>query len=197
MGAVSIVFYVGLTLVSDNVLQDSILAVGILIAFYYGMTGFACAWEFRRDLHTAPRRAHAVRASRCSAGFMLLGVFVWPASSTPTADYGYTVIFGVGGVFVIGIGTLVLGAVLMFIYNAIAPAYFRGETLRQGEADLLLEPPVVDRTAVRLPDTEEETVIAPDRSNLPPGREPYEPDLTPGRASWSRAAGLRTSRGRR
>jgi hypothetical protein len=49
------------------------------------------------------------------------------------------VIFGVGGVFVIGIGTLLLGAVLMFVYNAIAPAFFRGETLHGEKPDVVLE----------------------------------------------------------
>jgi amino acid transporter len=175
MGGVSIAFYVGLTAVSTNVLQDSVAAVGILIAFYYGMTGFVCAWEFRHDLRT--RRDVVMRlVFPLLGGIMMLGIFVLACVQYADTSYGYTVIFGVGGVFVIGIGSLVLGAVLMFVYNAIAPAYFRGETLRQGEGDLLLAPPVVDRTAVRLPDTEEETVIAPDRSNLPPGREPYEPE---------------------
>ena len=31
-----------MTLVSTNVLGDSILALGLGIAFYYGITGFAC-----------------------------------------------------------------------------------------------------------------------------------------------------------
>ena len=42
--------------------------------------------------------------------------------------------FGIGGVFVIGIGALVLGAVLMIVYSRIAPAYFRGETLVPGDS---------------------------------------------------------------
>ena len=131
----------------------------------------------------------------------MLGIFVLACVQYADTSYGYTVIFGVGGVFVIGIGSLVLGAVLMFAYNAIAPAYFRGETLRQGEGDLLLAPPVVDRTAVRLPDTEEETVIAPDRSNLPPGREPYsvhcrppDDDAAPGGAQNFARASVSTER---
>ena len=54
MGVVSIVFYVGLTLVSENVLGDSIAAVGLMIAFYYGITGFAAVWFYRHDaLHRA------------------------------------------------------------------------------------------------------------------------------------------------
>jgi amino acid transporter len=173
MGALSIAFYVGLTLVSENVLQDSILAVGILIAFYYGLTGFACAWEFRHDLHTG-RDVLMRLVLPLLGGLLLLGVFVEACIQYADPDYGYTVLFGVGGVFVIGIGTLLLGVVLMFVWNAIAPAFFKGETLREGTPELLLEPPSEGQT-LRLPDSHEETVIAPDLSNLPPGREPYEP----------------------
>ena len=55
MGIISIVFYVGLTLVSANILADTIAAVGLLIAFYYGLTGFACAWFYRRTLTSSVR----------------------------------------------------------------------------------------------------------------------------------------------
>ena len=55
MGVVSIVFYVGLTLVSENMLGDSIAAVGLMIAFYYGITGFACVWFYRHDFTAADR----------------------------------------------------------------------------------------------------------------------------------------------
>jgi amino acid transporter len=40
-GVLSIVWYVGLTLLSQNVLADSIAALGLTIAFYYGINGFA------------------------------------------------------------------------------------------------------------------------------------------------------------
>ena len=55
MGGLSIVWYVGLTLVSEDILFDSIAALGLMIAFYYGMTGFACVWYFRRDLTKSAR----------------------------------------------------------------------------------------------------------------------------------------------
>src|SRR3954463_11152338 len=138
MGALSIIFYVGLTLVSQNVLQDSILAVGIMIAFYYGMTGFACAWEFRHDLHSA-RDVVMRLVFPLLGGLLLLGVFIEACIQYADPDYGFTVIFGVGGVFVIGIGSLLLGAVLMFVYNAIAPAFFRGETLHGEKPEIVLE----------------------------------------------------------
>ena len=37
----------------------------------------------------------------------------------------------IGGIFLTGIGTLLLGVVLMFVYWAFRPAYFRGETLNK------------------------------------------------------------------
>ena len=55
MGGVSIVFYVGLTLLSENILADTIAAVGLMIAFYYGLTGFACAWFYRHTMWSRPR----------------------------------------------------------------------------------------------------------------------------------------------
>ena len=56
MGGLSIAWYVGLTIVSENILFDSIAALGLMIAFYYGLTGFACAWYHRRTLTSSARR---------------------------------------------------------------------------------------------------------------------------------------------
>ncbi len=43
MGLVSIAFYAGLTYFNEFALADLILSIGLLIAFYYGITGFASA----------------------------------------------------------------------------------------------------------------------------------------------------------
>ncbi len=72
---------------------------------------------------------------------MLLAAFVLSCIDYADPGSGETVIFGIGGVFVIGIGALVLGAVLMIVYSRIAPPFFRGETLVPGDADLLLSRP--------------------------------------------------------
>ena len=37
----------------------------------------------------------------------------------------------IGGVFLTGVGALVLGVILMFIYRVVAPAFFQGETLNK------------------------------------------------------------------
>ncbi len=47
MGLISIAFYVAMTYVSSgSYLTDLIYAIGLQIAFYYGLTGFASAWVF-------------------------------------------------------------------------------------------------------------------------------------------------------
>src|SRR5215218_10443764 len=99
MGLVSIAFYVGLTLVSENVLADSILATGMLIAFYYGLTGFTCAWEFRRDLRT-PREVLKRLVLPLLGGLFMLAVFVLACFEYSSADAGETTFLGIGGPFV-------------------------------------------------------------------------------------------------
>src|SRR6478609_4146504 len=55
MGLASIAFYVGLTALSGNVLADSIASIGLLIAFYYGMTGFTAPVFYRHTLTRSVR----------------------------------------------------------------------------------------------------------------------------------------------
>ena len=172
MGLVSIVFYVGLTLVSSNILADSIAAVGLMIAFYYGLTGFACAWFYRKSLDS-PRHVLMRFVIPMLGGIMLLGAFVIAAYLYSDPEYGETTIFGIGGVFVIGIGALLLGAVLMYIYRAVAPAFFRGETMPPLGVSLALAPAPTTAAMEHLqtlPDSGlPATIIASDLSNLPEG----------------------------
>lgn len=168
MGAVSIVFYVGLTLVSSNILADSIASLGLLIAFYYGLTGFACAWFFRKTLLSSVRDFVMRGLFPVLGGLMLLGAFGEACYLYEDPAYGYTTFFGIGGVFVIGIGSLVFGVLLLLGYQRVAPAFFRGQTLGKTRGDLVLGG--VEGTTYRLPDSGlASTVIAPDRSNLPGG----------------------------
>jgi len=169
MGLISILFYVGLTMISANILADTIAAVGLMIAFYYGLTGFACAWFYRRTMWGSTRNVVMQGVLPLAGGLILFGFFVDAAKTYADPDYGYTSIGGIGGVFLLGVGSLVLGVLLMFGYQAARPAYFRGETLpRRHAGDLVLIDGEV-RHGLRLPDSVEGTVIAPDLSNLPAG----------------------------
>jgi len=175
MGGVSILFYVGLTLVSQNVLGDSIAAVGLLIAFYYGMTGFACVWYYRRLISQGGRDLWMKGVLPFLGGLLLLGAFLDACYNYAQPDYGKTTIFGIGGVFVIGIGSLLVGGVLMIVYRLVAPPFFRGETLpRRGAHDLILAgiatEPASERESLGMPGAGmPDIVIAPNLSNLPQG----------------------------
>jgi amino acid transporter len=178
MGVVSILFYVGLTLVSQNVLADSIGALGLMIAFYYGMTGFACVWYYRRAIMNGGRDLVMKGVLPLLGGILLLGAFIEASIQYAAPDYGKTQVFGIGGVFVIGIGALLLGVVVMLISRYFSPEYFAGRTLpRRGHHDLVLVGGAHEGGTIRLPDSGlPEIVIAPDRSNLPPGGEAVELD---------------------
>jgi len=170
MGIVSIVFFVGLTLVSSNVLADSIAAVGLMIAFYYGLTGFACIWYFRHTLTSSARNFVMRGVLPLLGALILLGAFIEASIQYVAPDYGKTTLFGIGGVFVIGIGTLVLGYLLMLLWRWRAPAYFRGETLTKATPEYVLAMEQGVDSGARLPDSHEAMVIAPDLSNLPSGQ---------------------------
>jgi amino acid transporter len=171
MGLVSIIYYVALTQLSTDVLGDSIAAVGLMIAFYYGLTGFAAVWFYRHDLFKNFDSFFMKGLFPLLGGAMLLGAFLIASYQYAQPDYGSTTIFGIGGVFVIGIGALLSGAVLMLIWNVIAPAFFRGETLpKRTSSELILVMDTFEEETIRLPDSGlPDIIIAPDLSNLPEG----------------------------
>lgn len=116
MGAVSIVFYVGMTLVSENLLADSIAALGLYIAFYYGITAFACVWFFRKTLKDSAGNLFMRGVLPLAGGIMIAVAFIYSAFDMFRPDYGETQFAGVGGTFLIGVGSLLLGVVLMALW---------------------------------------------------------------------------------
>jgi amino acid transporter len=143
MGVVSIVFYVGMTIISEDFLSDTILSLGLAIAFYYAITGFSCVWYFRRELFASAHNVVYKLVFPLAGALSLTAAFVFSAIDMVDPDYGYTVIWGIGGVFVVGIGSLALGVVLMALWFAFAGSkpFFRGETLGR-------------ETPILVPDTE-------------------------------------------
>jgi amino acid transporter len=141
MGVASIAFYVLLTFVSSNVLTDSIASVGLGISFYYGVTGFACVWYFRKVLTRSLRDFVYKGLMPLLGALILLYFFCYAAFDIYAApSYGYTVVSlpflgQVGGTSVIGIGSLLVGAVLMTIFAVRNPAFFRKEVIAVSHAE--------------------------------------------------------------
>jgi amino acid transporter len=127
MGAFSIAWYVGLTIVSENILFDSIAALGLMIAFYYGLTGFACAIYYRRQLLSSVKTFLLVGAGPTLGGLILAYIFVKSCVelSDPANSESGDSWFGLGPPLIIGVGFLLLGALLMLIWRSGHPAFFR------------------------------------------------------------------------
>jgi amino acid transporter len=123
MGAVSAVFFVALTVLSKDVLADSAASVGLLIAFYYGLTGFACAWTFRHQLGRR-RDLWYKGILPVLGGLMLFAAFALSIKSYLPASSSASSFAGVGGIFVIGAGALALGVVIMILIRWRLPAFF-------------------------------------------------------------------------
>ncbi len=144
MGAVSVALYAVMNYISaGQVIKDSVDSLGVMIAFYYGLTGFSCTWYYRRNL-TSNLRNFFMQGVMPTAGglilFFILGWSFWYYWQ-PVNSYTHWGIFGrqIGGVFILDVGLLVIGVILMFAMQAFRPAFFRGETLNRDSATLVSE----------------------------------------------------------
>lgn len=126
MGALSIVWYVGLTLISQNILYDSISALGLMIAFYYALTGFACAIYYRRRLLESVRNFLFMGVAPVLGGLILVWAFVQSCITLANPSDAYSgALFGVGVPLVIGVGSLLVGLLLMLREWYARPEFFR------------------------------------------------------------------------
>jgi len=121
MGVLSIGVLVLLTSFSGNVLADSVDSVGLAITFYYGLTGFACLWYYRKVLTRSARDLMFKGVLPGLGGLIMLSLFLYAAFDV-YADPGYgattvdlPLIGPTGGVTVVGLGALLLGFVLMLV----------------------------------------------------------------------------------
>ena len=91
-----------------------------MIAFYYGLTGFACAIYYRQraDRQRQGLRLHR-RRCRCSAASCSSGCSARASTTSPSpanSESGDSW-FGVGPPLVIGLGLLLVGVVLMIVWR--------------------------------------------------------------------------------
>lgn len=124
-GATAAVLLTGLTLVSGNFLGDAILSIGLLIAFYYGVTGLACVWYFRHRLNDSPRDLFLRGILPALGAAIMLAAFARSAHDMLDPDYGATSFHGVGGVFLLGVGSIAVGAVVTAFVRTRFRRFFR------------------------------------------------------------------------
>jgi amino acid transporter len=128
MGAVSLVWTLLIINVSQNVLNDSITGIGFGIAFYYGLTGFACVVYYRKEIFKSLKNFIMVGVAPFLGGAMLTFIFVkaFFDYKTTSTDVNYSGGFlGVGTPVAIGVGGLLIGVVLLVFANIAYPKFFK------------------------------------------------------------------------
>jgi amino acid transporter len=129
-GVVTGAFYTIVSLLSERVLLDTIAALGIMICWYYGITAFACVWYFRKELFSNVHNIVFKFLFPLLGGIMLAAVFVISVQESMNPENGSgAAIGGIGLVFFMGFGILLLGAVLMVIRRFSSPEFFERRTL--------------------------------------------------------------------
>ncbi len=151
MGAVSIVLYVAFNhFAGGNLIPDAVTAIGVYIAFYYGLTGFTCAWYYRKVLSRSRRDLWMKGIFPLLGGIILyffMGWSLWEdwnynnvqAQSYTSWQLPFPPHSQVGGVFLIAFVAAVVGVVAMVLMRFGSPAFFRGETLNRSTPTLVPE----------------------------------------------------------
>jgi amino acid transporter len=127
MGILSVVFYVGLKLLSENIYWDALAALGLMIAFYYGLTGYAAPIFYRHILFRSPRNMLLIGVVPLLGGLALTWAFVKSATdlADPANSYSGVDWFGISVPLAITIISFLLGLALMLAWWVARPAFFR------------------------------------------------------------------------
>lgn len=133
---VSSTFYAAMRFLSENVLWDTITALGIMICFYYSITAFASVWYFRRQWFVSPANLFNQLIFPLVGGIILGALFCTTIVDSMDPAFGSgSHIEGLGLVFILGLGIILLGVAIMIAMAVLRPAFFRGETLSRGVSD--------------------------------------------------------------
>ena len=153
-GVLSVLITVFLLLAHGSVLEDSITSIGFPICFYYGFTGVACGWYYRHDLTESARNFLMLGLAPLIGGLMLFGVGVKAAiyyghttnvSAPPIHLFGASITLPL----LMGIGGMVLGAIIMLISRPFFREYFSRKT-ETAPPGLLEQPPPAEPVPERV-----------------------------------------------
>jgi len=147
MGAISIILYVPFNYLSGgNMIYDAVTAIGLYIAFYYGLTGFACAWYYRKNLTSSARNLWMQGILPALGGLIMYFAGGWSlwADWDVASNNSYTSWlmpfwphWYIGGVFMIAFVSALLGLIAGIWARFAMPAFFRKETLTRATPTLV------------------------------------------------------------
>jgi amino acid transporter len=147
MGALSIALYIPLNYISGgNPIADAVTAIGLYIAFYYGLTAFSCVWYYRGMLTSSAWNLWMRGILPGLGGLIMWAAGFYSLQSDWVASNSYTtwtvpgLHWQIGGVFIIAF-LAALAGVLGFVFMRVtAPAFFGRETLTRTTPVLVFDP---------------------------------------------------------
>ncbi|MCW6533905.1 APC family permease [Sphingomonas lycopersici] len=133
---VSSLFYAVMRFLSAHVLWDTITALGIMICFYYSLTAFASVWYFRRQWFVSPANLFNQLICPLLGGIALAALFCTTIVDSMDPAFGSgSQVHGIGLVFILGMGIILIGVLIMTAMAIWKPAFFRGEKLSTSVSD--------------------------------------------------------------
>jgi amino acid transporter len=169
MGVISALLYLAMNFYSDaGLVSDAVTAIGMMIAFYYGLTGFACTWYYRGELGNSVKDFLVKGLIPFLGGLMLFGGLILTVIQDwkPVNSYVVFTVPGndwkVGWAFILGIGSIVVGLILMLICMHFYKDFFAGRTLNRDTPIFLADDaPITSELVGVLPDSRENLVLPP------------------------------------
>jgi amino acid transporter len=115
----AIAWYVPANFISENFLFDSLSALALMIAFYYALSGVACAVYYRRELRKSVKNFLLIGVGPIVGAVSLGYLFVEASRRLADVEESYTgqTILGLGPPFVIGYGFMLLGVVCLVLWR--------------------------------------------------------------------------------
>jgi amino acid transporter len=126
VAAIAIAWYLVVSEISSNALFDSLTALSLLIAFYYALTGVACAVYYRRHLTRSVHHFALIGLGPLVGAGLLTWLLVESVvdMSDPANSYSGDSWLGLGPPLVIGVGIALAGVILMIVWRLTAPAFW-------------------------------------------------------------------------
>ncbi len=126
VAGIAIVWYLTVNQISENALLDSLTALSLLIAFYYALTGVACAVYYRRHLFESLHNFLLIGLGPLVGAGLLTWLLVRSVSdmADPENSYSGDSWLGLGPPLVIGLGIAVAGVIVMIVWRLRAPAFW-------------------------------------------------------------------------
>ena len=102
-----------------------------MIAFYYGLTGIACAIYYRRELTKSVKNFILIGVGPVVGAILLFWLLVESIIDMSDPENSYTGVawFGVGPPLVIGVGVFLIGVLFMIFWR------IQGRPVLAGEAE--------------------------------------------------------------